>query len=461
MNNLRKLPVISMVTAILLCTCIASSVAEVLSFSPGVNMDNVSTAFLQEHPNVELITDGIWYDTTSELVGAMLTRSFQGDIFALNTMAKDLSILYKHGYCLDLSSSSIISEAIARMHPAIAQQVMFDGGIYGVPTMISFNFQIVHAASWEACGYTDADVPQSFPQLLSFLDGWCDRLEKEGNAEYRSFGGFDVFYSPSSYTQLLLGYLIDEVVLQSNYANVPVNFDETTMVPLLEECKRIGERLYETEAPITSVYGGGAPLFTSLVQLQWPERMEEVMFFRLDDSQPKLIQADLSISALYAGAENPSLGISYLEKLVETPEEAISYDQVMLYQDAEPKLDPNNQKAMQSYNEKIDELTKQLAEETLGDSDREALKLELEEYQLRLEACSEESKQYLVSPTQLESYHTYVGQLFFPKPNVFNSSANALDMKQQLIQRYAGEQLTAQQFVAELNRVVAMAQLEN
>lgn len=59
MNNLRKLPVISMVTAILLCTCIASSVAEVLSFSPGVNMDNVSTAFLQEHPNVELITDGI------------------------------------------------------------------------------------------------------------------------------------------------------------------------------------------------------------------------------------------------------------------------------------------------------------------------------------------------------------------------------------------------------------------
>lgn len=52
-------------------------------------MDNVSTAFLQEHPNVELITDGIWYDTTSELVGAMLTRSFQGDIFALNTMAKD------------------------------------------------------------------------------------------------------------------------------------------------------------------------------------------------------------------------------------------------------------------------------------------------------------------------------------------------------------------------------------
>ena len=53
------------------------------------------------------------------------------------------------------------------MHPAIAQQVMFDGGIYGVPTMISFNFQIVHAASWEACGSTDADVPQSFPQLLS------------------------------------------------------------------------------------------------------------------------------------------------------------------------------------------------------------------------------------------------------------------------------------------------------
>ena len=444
----------------LLAIGITPAVAETLSFSPGVNMDEVANAFLQEHPGVELVSDGRWYDTTSELVGAMLTRSFQGDITALDTSAKDLSVLYEHGYCLDLSSSGIISDAIARMHPAIAQQVMFDGGIYGIPTMISFNFQIINAAAWEACGYTEEDVPQSFPELLSFLEKWCDRLEAEGNAAYRAFGGFDVFYSPTSYTELLLDYLIHEAVLQSGYADAPAHFDEAVMLPLLEECKRIGARLYETEAAITSVYGGGTPLFTSLVQTQWPERMEDVVYFRLDEQQPKLIQATLWLSMLYAGAENPSLGISYLEKLVETPEKDIDYDQVMLYQDAAPKINPNNQKDIQNYTERIEALTNQLTESGLSDSDREAITLEREEYQLRLEACYTESKQYLVSPTQLESYQAHVDQLFFPKPDVFQSSSSSLDMKRQLIQRYAAQQLTAQQFVAELNRVVDMAQLE-
>lgn len=440
---------------------VASASATTLSFSPGVNMDDVASAFLQAHPGVELVSDGIWYETTSELAGAMLTRSFQGDIVALHSDTKDLSVLYEHGYCVDLSSSSVIAGAIARMHPVLARQVTFDGGIYGVPTMVSFHFQVVNAAAWEACGYTEADVPQSFPELLAFLDAWCDRLETEGNALYRSFGGFDMFYSPTSYTELLLEYLVDEVVLQSGYANTPVSFDQAGIISLVEECRRVGARLYETEAPITSVDGGGTPLFTSLEQKQWPDRMEDVVFFRLDESQPQLIPATLGLMMLYAGAADPSLGISYLEKLLETPEEDFCYDQVMLYQDAVPKIDPNNQKAIQDYTEKIDALTRQLAQAGLGNDDREALMLERETYQLRLEACYEASRRYLVSPAQLESYHAHVEQLFFPKPSIFDCSPDGFTTKQQLIQRYAGQQLTAQQFVTVLNRAVEMAQLED
>ena len=111
--------------------------------------------------------------------------------------------------------------------------------------------------------------------------------------------------------------------------------------------------------------------------------------------------------------------------------------------------------------EKIDALTRQLAQAGLGNDDREALMLERETYQLRLEACYEASRRYLVSPAQLESYHAHVEQLFFPKPSIFDCSPDGFTTKQQLIQRYAGQQLTAQQFVTALNRAVEMAQLED
>lgn len=104
---------------LMLSGSVASAAATTLSFSPGVNMDDVASAFLQAHPGVELVSDGIWYETTSELAGAMLTRSFQGDIVALHSDTKDLSVLYEHGYCVDLSSSGVIADAIARMHPVL------------------------------------------------------------------------------------------------------------------------------------------------------------------------------------------------------------------------------------------------------------------------------------------------------------------------------------------------------
>lgn len=115
MNNLRKLTVISMVTAILLCTCIASSVAEVLSFSPGVNMDNVSTAFLQEHPNVELITDGIWYDM--RFLGKALCQSLLFILLLTGTARGETSV-----YFAGCDPNSPEYAAFVEMHPDVSVQ---------------------------------------------------------------------------------------------------------------------------------------------------------------------------------------------------------------------------------------------------------------------------------------------------------------------------------------------------
>lgn len=126
MNNLRKLTVISMVTAILLCTCIASSVAEVLSFSPGVNMDNVSTAFLQEHPNVELMQSVLY------LLGGGIAvlLGFVGLLNFVNILSASI---------VRRKVEFAILESIGMTKRQLRQQVIYEGASYAIIAILLFS----------------------------------------------------------------------------------------------------------------------------------------------------------------------------------------------------------------------------------------------------------------------------------------------------------------------------------
>lgn len=70
---------IASVLAALLLLAIGITLAA-LSFSPDLNMDDVSNAFLQEHSGVKLVSNGRCYDTAPELTA-------QQFVTALNRVA--------------------------------------------------------------------------------------------------------------------------------------------------------------------------------------------------------------------------------------------------------------------------------------------------------------------------------------------------------------------------------------
>ena len=94
-------------------------------------------AFTNAHPEVKIVHQDNerdpGYYTTAEFSGPMMTREFNWDVFPIYVDRADAHLLMKKGYLLDLSDSDIIREAVARMHPAIAEQCMLDGKIYAVP----------------------------------------------------------------------------------------------------------------------------------------------------------------------------------------------------------------------------------------------------------------------------------------------------------------------------------------
>lgn len=137
--------------------------------------------FVAAHPDVTLKGWEPYYSTTGEFVGALLTKALSSDLFDISTFTVDYRQIMKKGYLLDLSGSSVIREAISRMHPSIAAQTMLDGKIYAVPTRISFDYMEVNRDGWAQAGLSEADVPDSFPAFLDFLEHWCDQTEKSGD----------------------------------------------------------------------------------------------------------------------------------------------------------------------------------------------------------------------------------------------------------------------------------------
>ena len=80
---------------------------------------------------------------------------------------------------------------------------------------------------------------------------WCDRIEKNPENNIRVWNGWDAsVYNSSSYTQLLTEILIDNVIMQSEFAEQELSFSADELIPLLKRAQVIGQRIYELEPPV-------------------------------------------------------------------------------------------------------------------------------------------------------------------------------------------------------------------
>ena len=96
--------------------------------------------FQKEHPDIELLYSNVSYYPSSAFITALLTGEFQCDAFLQGTSQAEWNTLMSKGYCYDLSSSEILSDAISHMHPSIAAQAMYEGHIYAIPKSINFMY---------------------------------------------------------------------------------------------------------------------------------------------------------------------------------------------------------------------------------------------------------------------------------------------------------------------------------
>ena len=420
--------------------------------------------FVSQHPDITLKQWDTFYETTGAFAGALLTKSFNSDVFSLMTNIIDCRQIMKKGYLLDLSQSRVISEAVNRMHPSIRAQAMMDGKIYAIPASISFDYMEVIQSGWAQAGLSQADVPDSFPAFLDFLERWCDRAEVSGDQNIRINMMWDWdLYNEDTYPYWLSRHLINSYILQKQYAGEPLTFDEPELRVLLERCRTVGRRLYSLEPRIEGDIPQGVyyALFETGLQMAWPQRMAYVLNFRLNDAQPKLMKAWMSMNSVNALTEIPELCIELLEKIIAAPESPIKWTSTLLYQDAEPKMRADYETNVAHWDAMLRKTREILEDPNLQPDERHEQEKNLWRYEIYVAESTTDAKKYWMSPAQLAEYKQYADGLFFPPPGVFNSSSESFKQIDTLQKQFGAQVITTDQFLSELGRIARIVELEN
>ncbi len=172
------------------------------------------------------------------------------DMAGIYTSDEDFQLLKGTGLLADLSSSELIRQYTARLRPELKALVTTeDGRILGVPTDSTAWPVYWCQEAWDAAGLTAEDVPQSYTELLTFLEKWVERIKAKPEknvcvAAYASEGGGPAKYN---YVYWLLSVLLESWEMQAFYAGEPLNFETPEFIELLKRTREVGIALYKVE----------------------------------------------------------------------------------------------------------------------------------------------------------------------------------------------------------------------
>ena len=172
------------------------------------------------------------------------------DVVYINGWGEDLRSILARAELLDLRESAELSGEIGRMTQWVQALVTAeDGALLALPINakpLCFSYRQV---GWDAAGLTAADMPQSYAELLDFLERWCDRLEQEGQPPARAA---DLFYwntgtESCNYGHWLMELLLTCHAMQQQYADGQVRFNTPEFIEYAIRTRDVAQRLYRLE----------------------------------------------------------------------------------------------------------------------------------------------------------------------------------------------------------------------
>lgn len=252
-------------------------------------------------------------------------RESEVDVAILRLYHTELQPFVEADVLADLSESAVIRDAVSRMPRWIQEQVTTpDGRIIAAPTMALVRTVNWYQDAWDAAGLTAEDVPQSFTELLDFLDAWVERITEhpEQNVCVSRLTRGETGEKDCDHIYWLISMLLDITEMQQRYAGQRVTFDTPQFIALAERCRQTGRALYKVEP--------GAKKRQKMMQLFQndlsggehanngrPYGLSHSLPLRLTNDQPALARINMEVHVIRKDSPWLKEGIELLESIMQ------------------------------------------------------------------------------------------------------------------------------------------------
>lgn len=415
-------------------------------------IEDIVREYARLHPDVAIeYVDEYWSDLEE------FSRLMQADnapvIIGLG-MSSDFPILRDKKYLVDLSSSQLLMDTVSAMYPHLTREVLVDDQLFALPVYIEASCLGYYPGALEKAGIPVEALPTTYGELLDFIVTWHDDYFPDND-------GMEIVEYADDLRRSLFHWIYDAQQRACQNGET-LTYDTPTIRSLLNRLDEIQPIIdvvapkmdmenyeYITDNAIINEYecyplprafklssGSALPLILSLDDQTDPTIHTYMTVMAIN---PYTTETEAALDLLEYVAENlPQVFRTTMMPECNDPIEIVDYDRELEY-----------------WRNEAAAIERRLEE----DPDDIDLKDELARYQSAITRLEEEGR-WAMTTEEILWYRENVAPYLTLRTRSFTSS-NAGEQMQTAVNRYCDGQMTADEFIQEIDRIVWMVQMEN
>ncbi len=385
------------------------------------------------------------------------------DIYNFNLPDFAFPSLRDKGYLADLSGSSTLLAAVSEMFPNLTGSILLDGSLYAFPySLFASPAFVIDTEVLKGIGLTEDDIPSTWLEFLNLVEQWLTTYADD-YPEYSL-----VEYPSQLYYQLFLQMLVSQIS-ECESSGRDITFNDANFTAALRKLESLRTLIndYESEyteststtawssdyfssytQPLLSIYGY-IDIESQLNSAWLTESTTKNLYLSIDPDSTGYVVGSLSVMAVNRSSKNVDAVLDLLEYIANN---RTAYQKAVLspaYTDNIPNDDYEESK--KSYEDTIAQL-----EEEMAKAD-ESEKNDYASYIADLKNILSSLSPYAYTTEDIKAYAEQIAHVHDVKEIELFNTANESST---LIGRFIDGNLTAEQFVKEMTRVVQMMILE-
>lgn len=419
--------------------------------------DDTISAFMKAHPEIPVVTQQTDAYYAEQIAQNMVAGTEASDIYIATIDWGSFEQLRDKGYCVDMSTSEILMEQVARMNPAFTSAFFQDGKLWAFPSSAYASGFGYSPSVLEKIGMSEDELPKTLLEYMDFAVNWLDNYAYD----YADLMLLDNVYD-------IRGQLFNQVLNSyvSYYAatNQALDFDTPLMHKLLAKLDEVAPILEELNPEENS--SGSVVVYssddtpTALLTEYMNYTPQEYSFnwdyqpllLSLDEGMDPVIPMSMEVYLINPNSENADMAITFLEFVAQHMKDSL---EITLCPDAnDPVEDPVALRSIGEMQKSMEDLQAKL--ETADESEKRDLEDTIEMYQQSL--VSMEDHKYIISSDDIAMYREVEPYIYVSTSSIY---ANITTDGGQLLQRYTDGQMSSEQFIKDFNRIIRMMQMED